>query len=230
MHTLTGPYALDALPEDERIRFEEHLTVCTFCSTEVDELREAAVKLATQVATPPPPRLKADVMAAISDVRQGRSPVTERPGRQFSRRSMLALAAASLAAVTAGGVAIDQYRDKTDAIQANDRVAAVLAQPDARTVRSQVTGGGDATVVASNRGDAAVVVLHNLRKLPSNKTWQLWLIDTNQTPHSIGVAAGDLTKIVNGGITGKVAFGLTVEPEGGSARPTFPAAALISMT
>ena len=56
VHTLTGPYVLDALPEDERAQFEAHLAGCDFCSTEVAELREAAVKLATQVATPHRPR------------------------------------------------------------------------------------------------------------------------------------------------------------------------------
>ncbi len=233
VHTLTGPYVLDALPEDERARFEQHLAECTFCSTEVAELREAAMTLATQVATPPPPALKTNVMAAIEEVRQLPPLVPATSGsvvrRRFSRRSLLALAAAALAVATAGGIAIDQYRDKTSAIQANDRIAAVLAEPDARTVHGAVTGGGEATVVMSSRADAAVVVLRDLPKLPANRTWQLWLIDRSQTAHSVGLAAGDLTKVVNGSVTGKIAFGLTIEPTGGSPKPTLPTAALLPM-
>lgn len=46
-----------------------------------------------------------------------------------------------------------------DALPDADRIAAVLAQPDARTVRGSLTGGGEVEMVASAKGDAAVVVL-----------------------------------------------------------------------
>lgn len=232
VHTLTGPYVLDALPDDERARFEAHLAGCTFCRTEVAELRAAAVKLATQVATPPPPGLKADVMAAIEHVRQ-LPPVVHEPAplvrRRFGRRSVLALAAAGALVAASGGIAIDQYRGRTSAEQASRQVAVVLAEPDARTVHGTVRGGGQATVVTSDRADKSVVVLQDLPKLPSGRTWQLWMIDPQQTAHSIGLAAGDLTRVINGSTTGMTTFGLTVEPDGGSRTPTMPAAALIPL-
>jgi anti-sigma-K factor RskA len=234
VHTLTGPYVLDALPEDERTRFEQHLTECTFCTTEVAELREAAIKLSTQVATPPPPAPKTNVMSAIDQIRQvpplipgARDEVSR---RRVSRRSVLALAAAALAVAGAGGIAIDQYRDKQEAIQANERMAAVLAEPDARTVHGAVNGGGQATIVMSPRANAAVVVLRDLPKLPANHTWQLWLMDRNQTGHSVGLTSGDLTTVVENAVTDRVALGLTIEPTGGSTKPTLPAAAMIPMT
>ncbi len=234
VHTLTGPYVLDALPEDERTRFEQHLTECTFCTTEVAELREAAIKLSTQVATPPPPALKTNVMSAIDQIRQvpplipgARDEVSR---RRVRRRSVLALAAAALAVAGAGGIAIDQYRDKQEAIQANERMAAVLAEPDARTVHGAVNGGGQATIVMSPRANAAVVVLRDLPKLPANHTWQLWLMDRNQTGHSVGLTSGDLTTVVENAVTDRVALGLTIEPTGGSTKPTLPAAAMIPMT
>ncbi|MDX2967895.1 anti-sigma factor [Kribbella solani] len=233
VHTLAGPYVLDALPAPERTRFEAHLKDCAFCRTEVDELREAAVKLATQVATPPPPHLKASVMAAIDQVRQlppqirGEDAPAE---RRYSRRSVLALAAAAVAAATAGGVAIDQYRRRSEQTEANQRISAILAQPDARTVHGAVSGGGQATVVTSARANAAVVVLKDLPKLPAQRTWQLWMIDTSQQAHSIGLATGDETQVIDGNVTGKATFGLTIEPAGGSPSPTLPAAALIPLT
>jgi anti-sigma-K factor RskA len=58
-------------------------------------------------------------------------------------------------------------------------------------------------------------------------------MDRTQTAHSVGLvdnrATGQLTKVISGGVAGKVDFGVTVEPEGGSAKPTLPAAALLSM-
>ena len=92
-------------------------------------------------------------------------------------------------------------------------MAAVLAQPDARTVHGPVNGGGQATVVASASADAAVVVLRDLPKLPGDRTWQLWMIDPDKTAHSVGLASGDLTQVLNGYVTGMIAFGLTVEPD-----------------
>ena len=233
VHTLTGPYVLDALPEGERARFEEHLTECAFCFNEVAELRETAVKLATQVAAPPPPTLKADVMSAIGQIRQLPPLVPgttdELARRRFSRRSVLALAAAALAVAGTGGVAIDQYRGKQEAVQANERVSAVLAEPDARTVHSAVKGGGQATLVMSAQANAAVVVLQDLPQLKPDETWQLWLIDPNRTAHSAGLASGDLTTVLDNAVDNRVAFGLTIEPRGGSPKPTLPAAALIPM-
>lgn len=236
VHTLAGPYALDALPDTERAAFEQHLASCSSCGTEVHELLEAAVRLAADVSMPPPAALKANVMNAIEQVRQLPPLASDASGnnsagkraRRFGRRSMLALAAAALAVAASGGIAIDQYREKTAVAQANDQLTSVLTEPDAQTAHKGVEGGGQATVVMSKRADAAVVVLHGLRPLPNNQTWQLWLIDQSRVAHSVGLASGDLTRLVNG-IEGKVAFGLTVEPAGGSTGPTMPAAALVPM-
>ncbi|ONI78358.1 hypothetical protein BWI15_02470 [Kribbella sp. ALI-6-A] len=241
VHTLTGPYVLDALPDEERREFENHLAYCAACTTEVAELREAAVKLSTQVVTLPPARLRASVLASISQLRQlppllddsAGSDGVVAPRGGFGRRSVLALAAAALAVAASGGIAIDQYRERTETARNSDQVAAVLAEPDVRTAHGAVSGGGQATVVASTRKDAAVVVLRGLQSLPSGRTYQLWLMDRTQTAYSVGLAGnqatGQLTKVISSGVAGKVAFGVTVEPEGGSAEPTLPAAARISM-
>jgi anti-sigma-K factor RskA len=239
LHTLTGAYALDALSAEEQAAFEQHLAACPACTAEVDELREAAGKLSADLAMAPPSSLKLDVMAAIGRIEQvppldapatDDAQVVTLSSRRFSRRSVVGLAAAALAVAVSGGIAIDQYRDNAATQQASDQLAALLAEPDARTVRGAVNGGGQATVVASNRRDAAVVVLRGLRELPSSQTYQLWLIDSAQTAHSVGLTTARTgTEFVTGGVAGKVAFGLTVEPAGGSSKPTMPAAAIIAM-
>ncbi|GAA0597660.1 anti-sigma factor [Kribbella sandramycini] len=240
VHTLTGPYVLDALPDPERGDFEQHLAYCESCTIEVTELREAAVKLATQVAQPPRAALKSAVMASLNDVRQLPPLIPDAdsaddstviaPKRGFGRRGMLALAAAALAVATSGGIAIDQYRENSASRQQNLQIAAVLTQPDATTKHASVTGGGAATVVSSTSKDSAVVLLSGLPRLGPDRTYQMWMIDGSKTAHSVGLTDGspERTTVISG-VADKIAFGLTVEPAGGSTRPTEPVAALIPM-
>ncbi|WP_020389978.1 anti-sigma factor [Kribbella catacumbae] len=241
VHALTGPYVLNALPEDERTGFEAHLADCQSCSAEVAELREAANKLGTAVATDPPPPLKARVLAEIATTRQlpplvkPDAPTTE-PGlapapvrRRFNRRSFFSLAAAGLAVAGAGGIAIDQYRENSSTRQENEQLAALLAEPDAQTARGNLKTGGQATIVMSPAKDRAIVLLHNLPKLPADKTYQLWLMDKSRDLHSVGLATTDESKLIQGGIIGKIALGVTVENKPGASEPTLTTATVIPM-
>lgn len=74
IHDLAGAYALDAVDDLDRARFETHLAKCDACQRDVDEFRNVAAALATGEATEPPPTLKPAVMQAVSRTRQ------ERPG------------------------------------------------------------------------------------------------------------------------------------------------------
>ena len=69
IHKLSGAYALDALDDLERARFEQHLATCEDCRAEVAELRETAALLAETTATAPPASLRESVLAGISQVR-----------------------------------------------------------------------------------------------------------------------------------------------------------------
>ncbi|WP_432950263.1 anti-sigma factor [Kribbella sp. CA-253562] len=280
VHMLTGPYVLNALPEDERIGFEAHLADCPSCTAEVAELREAATKLSTAVAVPPPPALKARVLSEIAMTRQlppilreagvdtspssGAAPAPppasgdatpiappasgdatrvapHAPGdatpvappasgdKRRTRRSFFGLAAAALAVAGAGGIAVEQYRDNQRAERQNEELAALLSQPDAKTARGEVAGGGQATVVMSAGQDRAIVLLRGLAKLPDGKTYQLWLQDRSEVMHSAGIAAPNDSKLIQGGITDKVALGITVENTPGVPAPTQPPAALVPM-
>lgn len=242
IHTLAGPYALDALPEEDRVLFEQHLPHCGGCAAEIAEFRETAVRMSAGDAVRPPRGMKDAVMASIAQVEQlpplaaadqrtnRAKPSAHVPRRLLGRRSLLALAAALVIVAGAGGIAVDQYRKSAATQRATEQISAVLAQPDARTFHGSLAGGGQATMVASAGRDAAVVVLSDLPTLPSEKTYQLWLIDSSKAAHSVGLAeaaSSDQTKVLAGGVTGKVAFGITVEPKGGSPQPTMPAAVII---
>jgi len=70
VHTLAGPYAMDAISAPDRARFERHLARCEDCAREIASLREATARLAAAAAVSPPPALKARVMAAAAATRQ----------------------------------------------------------------------------------------------------------------------------------------------------------------
>ena len=70
VHTLAGPYAMDAISPPDRARFDRHLAWCEDCAREIASLREATARLAAAAAVSPPPALKARVMAAAAATRQ----------------------------------------------------------------------------------------------------------------------------------------------------------------
>ena len=69
-HTLAGAYALDALGDTDREKFERHLGVCESCRAEAASLRDAAGRLAETTAAVPPPRLRGQVLAEAARTRQ----------------------------------------------------------------------------------------------------------------------------------------------------------------
>lgn len=239
-HVGTGAYVLDALPADERLGFEEHLADCTACQAEVAELSEAVARLGATVATDPPAGLKERVMAAIGNVRQlpphspDTPPSSVAEERRYTRRNLFGLAAGVLAVAGAGGIAIDQYRDARGLRRNRDRIAAVLTESDARTVRGPVEGGGRATVVSSRRRDEAVVVVSGLPAAPAGREYQLWFIESETHARSLGLLgrqpSGPDTLLVSGGLARAQAFGITIEPSGGSPEPSTTPIAALTMT
>lgn len=69
IHYLTGAYAVDAVDDLERARFEAHLRDCEDCREEIASLRIATIELGTSAAAAPPPELRAAVLEGITRVR-----------------------------------------------------------------------------------------------------------------------------------------------------------------
>lgn len=238
LHTLSGAYALHALPGREGALFEEHLARCESCEDEVRGLRETAARLALAVAEAPPANLRPRVLAAIQQVRQAPPPVWDvhrEPdptqllprieARRAPWRTKLALgltAVAAAAAVALGAVAFEGARDLQE-VQANRRdLLTVLAAPDAQTVTQPVTAGGTATVLLSRSQGRIVVTSSGLPDLKA-KDYELWLMGSD------GIRPMGLLRKDESGLTipvlarplrGDDHVGLTVEPVGGSDQPT----------
>lgn len=87
-HTLAGAYAMDAISEPDRARFERHLAGCEECAREIG-LREATARLATATAVPPPSGLKERVLAAAALTRQ--QPPVSQAGAEAEAPRMAAI-------------------------------------------------------------------------------------------------------------------------------------------
>jgi anti-sigma-K factor RskA len=229
LHTLTGAYALDAVDGPERDRFEHHLGGCRPCDNEVRSLAGTATGLAMAAALPPPAGLKRYVLAAASLTRQ-LPPAAEQhrlrrvPRVAGPRRLAVAAAAAILAvAVAIGAVALQTRRELDSARAQNQAIAAVLAAPDARIMTQATTDGGYATVVVSRAEQELVFTAAGLPRLPASKVYELWLMGPPEirkagllpTPND-----GHTAPVLASGLAAGDKIGVTVEPAGGTSRPT----------
>jgi anti-sigma-K factor RskA len=225
LHTLTGAYAAHALSDTERLAFERHLDTCPACAQEVRELEATAARLGAAVAAPPPPPELWDRIRAEALATRQLPPVAER-GRRAGRRVPLLLAAAAallvaVLSVTALNLGLLGRADRAD--RTADLVAAVLAAPDARRVAALPGGAGQATVVVSRQRGRAVFVADGLPVAPAARTYQLWVVSrSGPRPAGLVEVAGEgrVTRLLDGPVTGSEQVAMTVERQGGAARPT----------
>ncbi|MEU3223772.1 anti-sigma factor [Streptomyces sp. NPDC006976] len=237
LHTLTGAYALHALPAAERRDFERHLGACDACSVEVRELTETATRLGLAVTAPVPRDMRERVLREITAVRQEPPAVghRDRPRvrpRRAGRWPRFALAASLAAAAGFGGVAVWQHQEARAARQEADAarqqgaaVARVIAAPDARSSAGTLKNGAKGTVVVSRSQDRAVFLASGLGEAPSGKVYQLWFDDGGtMRPAGLMRASGasptTYAAMLEGPVDGATGMGVTVEPAGGSAQPT----------
>ena len=216
-------YALGALPDEEAEAFEAHLATCAACRAELEELLPAVHALPASVEpVPPPPALKARIMAEVereAALLAAAGPEADRPARARRRRSWRprlgiprAALAGALAALVVGigaGVAIDR--------STHDRARTVPATmaSHASGARAEVDlNGGNATLVASG-----------LHPAPGGRVYQVWLQRPGHAPEPTSAlfmpkGDGSATATVPGPLAGVRDVLVTDEPPGGSQSPT----------
>jgi anti-sigma-K factor RskA len=256
LHTLAGAYALHALDDAERARFERHLARCDACVQEVAGLRDTAALLGSAASAEPPEPLRARVLTAAAGTRQhppptpGERRARSRPARRAGqvrqprppwRRSLRTALAATVAATAAVAAVVAVLAVMTvtarhrlaDAQRRGGEVAAVLTAKDAQMMTAPVTTGGSATVVMSHAKRMIVFSAAGLRTLPGAMSYELWLMG----PAGVRPAGmlprpshGMTAPMVASGLAPGDKVGLTVEPETGSSRPTTPPVLMLPLS
>jgi anti-sigma-K factor RskA len=226
LHVLTGSYVLDAISDAEREEFERHLQHCPTCETEVRGLRETAARLALACAVTPPARMERRVLAAAYQTRQLPPLSADRPRRTRPRRRALPrlalprrlavlAAAASVAAAVALGITQLSAQHQLDQARAT-AIARVVTAPDAHVETARTSAGGNVTVVTSAALREAVVSASGMASLPSSRVYQVWVLSPSGA-RSAGLMHGSS---VLAAVRPGDRIGITVEPAGGTARPT----------
>jgi anti-sigma-K factor RskA len=204
LHELSAAYALDALGVEEREAYQAHLAECERCRDEVAEFSSVAASLAHAVEpAAPSPALRERILEAARAERPNVLPL--RPRWAYPAAAAAAVAACAAVALGIWGLSLDNRAGNSNA-QAIERVA--------------VSGAQNSFVVYS--GQSAGLVLSGLAAAPSGKTYEAWVIEGKLASPAGLFRGGSPTTYV--AIGRKVPKGsvvaVTVEPAGGSARPT----------
>ena len=242
VHGVVGSYVVHALSGLERADFERHLTRCAACRTEVRELLETAAELSRLSSRTPPAALRSHVLGGVHRYRPlppgpaapparaalpapltrtgpVRHPVRPRRPRR-TWWPVLALACA-LAVLLGGGVLGLAHQRQVQAVQAR-QVDRLMTADDVEVHRAVVAGGHPVALVVSRHQDRALLVGSALPVLDAGHSYQIWTQDRAgaMAPGPAFPSADRHRVWLTSRVSGAVAVALTVEPSGGSPRPT----------
>jgi anti-sigma-K factor RskA len=229
---LKDAYVLGALPEEERLEFEQYLTAHPDLQVEIEELSTIAGLLAFSVREQePPPELRRRIMDTVEAEAVHTAEVVD---PRASRRSWLAglweaVGPSDLALAAAAMLVIGLFSWSMllqgEVRDLQGRVQSLQSQPQGPqmiALGSVGTKQGARAELVTLEGDRAVLVAENMPPVPEGKTYQIWVIkgDTPQ-PSGLFEPKGDsIAAVVENPVEGADAVAVTVEPKGGSKKPT----------
>lgn len=232
IHSLSGAYALDAVDDLERNRFEAHMRNCAQCRDEVDSMLEVGALLGSGLATTPSPALRESVLRDIRSIRPLPPVVAASPRRRSVQSTTVRWLTSAAAAVllVAGGLVWHPWQPNTPPPPV-DAISRIVRAPDAQTVTRKI-GGGTAKLTRSSALGRAVIVAIDMPAAPDGKVYELWLFDSRGNARKAGLLPpGDqaqVSLVLNGDASTASGAGITVEPAGGSDQPTSPPIAKFS--
>lgn len=238
IHLLVAAYALDAVDDVERARFERHLPACESCRNELAEMAATVARIGAADESAPPAGMRDAVMASVAKTPQAlpRTHMTDfaeakRPNRAVRWLSVAAVALA-IGSVGAVGYGYQQHQQVESITAQSALVTSVLMAPDAQ-LRQMPMGSATSTIVMSPSEGAAVMVASNVPALPSDQVYELWTVTADGDARPAGTwtpgTSGAAAVPIEGDLATTAAVAVTVEPAGGSAKPTSKPIASVSM-
>ena len=225
---LRDAYVLGALPEEERRSFEDYLAAHPERQAEIDDLVAVAGLLAfSPHEQEPSPELRSRVMEVVQAEaeprRVRRRSVFARIGDYLGVRS-LALGAATLLVIglLSWNVLLQgQVQDLQGQVEDAQDQRQVQQSQTIELEGSWADQGANAEV-ASIRKNRVILVAKNMPSVPEDQTCQIWVIRGDvPKPSGLFQPDGNMTAApITNSITKADVIAVTVEPAGGSNKPT----------
>ena len=223
-------YALGALDPEDIAALEAHLQTCESCRTELAKYRAISEDLL--MATPP--RMPS---AALRKKLQSQLPSAQKRSRprfawsfgQLAMGGALALLLIMSVFSFAQMRAIqNQQASLLQQFKTSQFALSMLAYPGTRSLPI-VAANFSGSVLIDTEHNTAAVITWRLPELPSNQTYQVWLIEPDGRRVSAGIfrPQPDSTYTTTAVFSKEpldqfVGIGVTIEPSGGSDQPTGP--------
>ena len=214
-------YALDCLDEDELILVSEHLAGCAECRAELQGYRSVVNRLALAApeASPSPAlhrRLMSRIQTPSSQPSPGRSSAT------FARWVMPVWGWASLALVLVlviSNLFLWQRISQLQTPAQSGNLGAITL------TGTQAAPEATGLIVLSLDGEYGTLVVDHLPALDSKHQYQLWLIQDDQRTSGAVFSVSDegygsVEILSSEPLDSYPAFGISIEPAGGSPGPT----------
>lgn len=209
-------YAVGALTAAERRELEHDVRRSPRLASEVREFTETAAMLglATEPVAPGP-SLRESILGAVEATPQAsrvvRGPWLSRPAAVF-----LGAAAPAVLAVAGTVVALEVTRPASTFEQ-------IVAADDYERVVHEMDDGSSVTALWSISLARAALFVKGMDDLPTNRTYQAWVIDGEGHAAPAGTFVphdGEASLTLDAEMVPGAAIGITIEPTGGSPAPT----------
>ena len=231
---LAGAFALGAMSADEAAAVRAHLATCDQPHAELREAFPAGDVLAASLEpVTPSPDLRDRLMGSIERIPPVARPSAEpvkppwpRPGwfDWISPRVARPLAVAAVVAAIAVGAWNVSLRSDLDHRDAALRAVAAAIGNGQTAFRVDGTAGRG--YVVDTPGVGAALVVADLKALPADKLYELWLLDAAGTPVAVGTftdTSGAVAVLpVEKDLSGYATFAVTVEAKRVDAPTTTP--------
>lgn len=224
---LLPAYTLDCLDEEELVRVSEHLAVCAECRAELRSYQAVIDQLALAVPqTVPPTRLKRQLMDRIqpshltsssqpgSSWWQGWTNLMQRTTPVWGLVSLLLILMLAV-----GNLLLWQR------INQAETPTQAQAMRTVTLVGTQAAPGATGLIIISLDGRHGTLVVDDLPRLDPERQYQLWLIQDGQRTNGAVFSVsrdgyGSVWVSSPQPLSSYSAFGITIEPAGGSPGPT----------
>jgi hypothetical protein len=208
-------YALDALEGDEHLAVRNHLATCDICKQDLEKYHDVVAGFTED--TDAPDHVWERIAAQLNSDENAEVVPMVAPRRRPALGTWLIGAAAAVALVF-GGILVGQNLAGNDLATESGVTAAAEAaaeQTGSFVSNFEIDGVAVAQVIVTTDGLGYVIPTEDLEALPSDRTYQLWVITPDELVISAGVlgaAPGPATFTWTGDIAG---FALTREVAGG---------------